>query len=550
MQERRKRVVEISVVAAAPAALALLQAGRLFWINASELGLGLPIDDAYIFIRYAENMASGHGFSFNPGETSFGCTSLLWPALLAAVFKAFPFLSHETAAFWAGACCFAASASLAGVLVSRRASSLAAGLFCGLLLSLSPIMLMNGVSGMETGLTFLLLALIAWLLLSGKARPVATGIIAGLMTLNRPEAAYFAPGVLVAWLMLAAVRGEKPGLAETVKVVLGWAILAVPAGFWIHSNTGFALPGTYLGKIMSIDPDALDRGALERLVHSVLSLGDGWLRLIGALRLLGVVIAGGAVVEAAAALLRSRRGKGGWPALGRITLFGFLFLPASYGLAFPVGPPFGGYYIRYIAPVMTASAVLGTLGAVTAARLAGRRWKALFRLGPAASAAVFMAGTVYLGWLWSFQMEHELKVFESEVRLNTGIRSEAAKWVRENTEKDARVMVGYTGLGVVGAKSRRYVLDLGALINPDIYSYYQKAGKDPGQKWKAAVSYMNDKGVDYYVTFEVPEKYKGKIADPCDTPGFSPRAVIADKEGPGGFSKIIVFELSGPGSPP
>ena len=55
------------VMIAVPALLVLAQAAYFYHLNASELGLGMPIDDAYIFKRYAENIAHGHGYSFNPG---------------------------------------------------------------------------------------------------------------------------------------------------------------------------------------------------------------------------------------------------------------------------------------------------------------------------------------------------------------------------------------------------------------------------------------------------------------------------------------------------
>jgi hypothetical protein len=44
---------------------------------------GVSLDDAYIFFVYARNVATGQGWSFNAGETSFGTSSVLWTLLLA-----------------------------------------------------------------------------------------------------------------------------------------------------------------------------------------------------------------------------------------------------------------------------------------------------------------------------------------------------------------------------------------------------------------------------------------------------------------------------------
>lgn len=44
---------------------------------------GVPVDDAYIHFRFAQNLASGHGFAFNPDQPVPGSTSPLWVVLLA-----------------------------------------------------------------------------------------------------------------------------------------------------------------------------------------------------------------------------------------------------------------------------------------------------------------------------------------------------------------------------------------------------------------------------------------------------------------------------------
>ena len=44
----------------------------------------MRLDDAYITYRYAQNLATGHGFAFNPGDHILGTTSP-GHALLGAV---------------------------------------------------------------------------------------------------------------------------------------------------------------------------------------------------------------------------------------------------------------------------------------------------------------------------------------------------------------------------------------------------------------------------------------------------------------------------------
>src|SRR5712691_5807589 len=45
---------------------------------------GFPLDDSWIHLHFARNIAEGAGFSFNPGVPVAGSTAPLWTLLLAA----------------------------------------------------------------------------------------------------------------------------------------------------------------------------------------------------------------------------------------------------------------------------------------------------------------------------------------------------------------------------------------------------------------------------------------------------------------------------------
>ncbi len=71
----------------------LLAAGFLacllyFGAQASVLSgdLGFPLDDSWIHLQFARNLAQGDGLSYNPGERVTGSTAPLWTALLALLF--------------------------------------------------------------------------------------------------------------------------------------------------------------------------------------------------------------------------------------------------------------------------------------------------------------------------------------------------------------------------------------------------------------------------------------------------------------------------------
>ncbi len=63
----------------------------LFWLRqwqiAGTAGLSsFPLDDPWIHLHFARNLAEGHGFAYNPGVPVAGSTAPLWTLLLASVF--------------------------------------------------------------------------------------------------------------------------------------------------------------------------------------------------------------------------------------------------------------------------------------------------------------------------------------------------------------------------------------------------------------------------------------------------------------------------------
>src|ERR1700704_4030279 len=49
-------------------------------------GLGFPLDDSWIHLQFARNLARGLGLSYNPGHLVTGSTAPLWTALLSLLF--------------------------------------------------------------------------------------------------------------------------------------------------------------------------------------------------------------------------------------------------------------------------------------------------------------------------------------------------------------------------------------------------------------------------------------------------------------------------------
>ena len=73
---------------------------------------GFPLDDSWIHLQFARNLAAGAGFSYNPGTPVAGSTAPLWTLLLGAVaFVASPSLGMVKAV--------GIAATVAAALVTR-----------------------------------------------------------------------------------------------------------------------------------------------------------------------------------------------------------------------------------------------------------------------------------------------------------------------------------------------------------------------------------------------------------------------------------------------
>ena len=117
---------------------------------------GFPLDDSWIHLHFARNLAGGAGFSYNPGVPVAGSTAPLWTLLLGA--GAFILGASLPMAKLLGISC-----ALAAAVVTRRASlawgaSREVALASGIALSWTGGMAWGALSGMEVPLAALLVA--------------------------------------------------------------------------------------------------------------------------------------------------------------------------------------------------------------------------------------------------------------------------------------------------------------------------------------------------------------------------------------------------------
>lgn len=539
----------------------------------------LPLDDAYILGKYSLNLAKGNGFSFNAGETSFGSTSFLFPILVSIPLKFYRALNFELIAHIYGKISFLLLILLVEVWVWRITRDALITLLAGLLTALSPMGFMNAVSGMETTtFTLALVGAFAIYTLSCLQKPFFLGLVGGTSVLFRPEG-FIVLAIPIFDFIRNIIEKNKQPFRKYLVFSVAFAVFVIPYLVAVKTTTDNWLPTTYRGKIISTDPFMHENGLLRDILWGLVFLFKGHWRTFAQWGISGIfvwsIMACGIAFLIAEMIQRNtppsseteKKTKFIFPmlllsavaaaatcatfsshtllkvplalAIVLLALSWFillkktaksslvtnifipfptkaivwviiLLLPFAYGALFRAGPVFGGYYNRYIMPMLPAGVILFSTGLVTVFRY--------FQVKKPLKIICLFFFVSYPLLVTGIQLPHHKAVCKRECSLNNGIRRQAGEWIRNNTPPTAVIFTGYTGLGVVGFYADRRILDMGALINPDIFEYYRDVPAMGAARWERTIKYMLDKKVDYFVT--APGIEGEPSSDPTGLPGF------------------------------
>ncbi|MFK7739146.1 MAG: hypothetical protein AB8H80_02395 [Planctomycetota bacterium] len=223
---RREPALRAAYTLAALVALVLI-AGRLAWLG----------DDAYITLRSVESFVRGNGLRWNPDDRVQVYTHPLWMFVLSAGRAATGELYVTTLAI------SMLLSSLAALCLLLRAKTAAAVAVTGLLLVCARAFSEYMTSGLETPLTFLLLAAFVGNYLSEREpakRYALAVLLANLLALNRMDLA-----LLCLPPVLATMRGVNVG-----QIALRGLVLSLPFVLWL----GFA--GLYYGSPLPVTAHA------------------------------------------------------------------------------------------------------------------------------------------------------------------------------------------------------------------------------------------------------------------------------------------------------
>jgi len=211
-----------------------------------KAGPGYPLDDTWIHLAFARNLAAGGGFGINPGQPSTGSTSPLWTLLVSIGFlfgsvqDSWPWVLNTLVLAAAGTAAAWVLSELSGPALDRRWRALLP-LAAGLMIVTAPVLVWSTAGAMEIPL-FLGLLLAAWAIHVRAERAPARGIAlwgipAGLAILARPEGLLF--------LALLGLTSRPRAAARNIALAL---LIYAPYVVYCLAVSGRPFPATFYAK--------------------------------------------------------------------------------------------------------------------------------------------------------------------------------------------------------------------------------------------------------------------------------------------------------------
>lgn len=434
------------------AAASLLSLGIYLAASALTLRIGFPLDDSWIHLTYARNLALRGEWAFLPGVPSAGSTAPLWSVLLAIGFllRLAPYIwTYFLGGFFLFALAAFAEISARRLLTSYRPRLPLIGLF----FAFEWHLVWSAGSGMETLLHASLVTIFLILLAEPTPRPLTLGLLAALTVWVRPDGlTLLGPAVLT-----LALR-PKPASSLT-RFFIGFGFLF---GMYLLFNlmlSGNPFPNTFYAKQAEYAAWQ-SMPLLEKLGKTILQFLTGP----------ALVLFPGVIIW----LVRSVRERDWGTLAGMIWLAGFVSI---YALRLP---PY--QHGRYLMPAMPIFFLWGLLGlARIFQKAASRPTVGLMRVAWAAVVALVTVGFIGLG-----ARSYALDVAYIETEM-----VETAKWVDANLPPDA--LIAAHDIGALGYFDHHQLIDLAGLVSPDVIPFLRDETR--------LADYLDAQAVDYFVAF-------------------------------------------------
>lgn len=450
--------------------------------------LGFPLDDSWIHLTYARNLAVYGEWAFQPGMSSAGSTAPLWTALLSIGFflKLAPYIWTYLLGMlllW--------GMGLFGEMAVRRLSPAYQSRipWVGLFLIVEWHLVWSAASGMETLMHALIVTIVLGMLMSGSRRFMTLGLLAGLSVWVRPDGITLL-GPIAVHALAGKGAGEKRW-RDLSLFAIGFASLFVPYLLFNLLLAGTPMPNTFYAKQAEYAVWQA-RPFLSRLGELSLQFFAG-----PSLALLPGVI-GWFVVS-----LRKRD----WSTLATMVWFvGYLFLYVERLPAYQHG--------RYVMPAMPIFFLWGLIAVIALVRskLFGRyQWAVV-------TGWRFMVGMLCVTfWLYgAYFFSQDVALIESEMVAS-------AKWVSKNVPQGE--IIAAHDIGALGYYDDHALIDLAGLVSPEVIPFIRDEER--------LTEYLDESDAAYLVVFPGTYPLLSKLAKPAFvTGGIGPNQ---------GWENMVVF---------
>jgi arabinofuranosyltransferase len=449
---------------------------------------GFALDDTWIHMQFARNIATRGEFAFNAGEPIAASTAPLWTLLLAMVYATCQEVVWATKAI--GVVLLWATGILTLLLARELNLGRGLSLLAGLIVILTPRLVWGSLSGMEVMLYTALSTAGIWLhIRSLSTAPSKIGTLCfGLASLARPECVLLFPvAILDRWL----ADRDAVKLIRTYAWHGGlFALILLPSVVFCLVTLGKPLPNTFYAKVGPYGLlGALANGDLSRIVKVLL-----YYPLVQAQEMAQFGIENQLFVACLIpfGLL--------WfcaDSASRRSLFIFVFLlsfPLLRGVLAPFqGPLFQhGRYAAHLIPLMTVTGLAGLVWLRTIGRFSRRAEKVMWIFPPLVLGSLAMANL------------REAPIYGQDVENIEHMHVKMGRWLDKNTARDA--VLAAHDIGAIAYFSNRKVLDTVGLVTPAVLPYLRRASSaDLG-----VLAYLRDAKPDYVIL--LPNWYAGLAA--------------------------------------
>jgi hypothetical protein len=450
MSTRKRQILFLAL-------LSLFSLGLYLLVSDGLIGIGFPLDDAWIHQTYARSLAQRGEWSFLPGQPSAGSTAPLWSALISIAY-----LLNDQAYTWTFTL---GGLSLLGVAISGAwyAGLLSPNrkqfyIWAAVFLMLEWHLVWAALSGMETlFFAFLVLLTFGWLL-SENRNWLGIGLLIGISVWVRPDGiTLLAPAVLSSFFVEDQWRRR---ISSIIYLCLGVVFFVLSYAAFNSSLFGTYLPNTFFAK-------QAEYSIYQQIPIIHRFIDQAKLPLVGA----GALLLPGFVLY----LIRAFR-KRHIPALiGALWLLGYISL---YALRLPVTYQHGRYIIPAM-PIYFCYGLVGTLDCLDCSSITA--WKRMI-----SKVWLFSIILVWLAFWVMGARAYAIDVAVIETEMVT-----TAEWISEHLEPNTTLAAH--DIGALGFFTNNKIIDLAGLVSPEVIPFVRDEG--------VLSAYLDQMNVDYLMTF-------------------------------------------------